>query len=148
MYELDQSNRLYLDTIDSIFGVDTKSNERYIPILEKKKILGDRYTEYARKRDSVFKIIDSIDVINTKELIAITKKYGFPSRERLKVYKAKAYFLFVHSDRRFFPEIQELIEKEYTAKRISEYEKAYIMWNINGRNGQPPRAGENDTVVY
>jgi len=74
------------------------------------------------------------------KLINITKKYGFPNNTRLGEYKSKAYLLFVHSPRYFFPVIDTLVEKEYEAGRISEYKRKFIKWHLDGRNGLPPTA--------
>lgn len=148
MYELDQGHRKNFYTIDSMFGVDKKSAGRFLFTSEKKEILNDRYSEYKKKQDSLWKVIHKIDSINTNELIKITKKYGFPSQERLKTHRAEAYFLFVHSDRIYHDEIRELINKEFEENRISEYEKAYIMWHLDGRKGMPPMLGKDGKVIY
>ena len=148
MYELDQGYRRKLYEIDAVFGVDKESAGRFLFTSEKKEILKDRYSEYKRQKDSLWVIIREIDSVNTNELIKITKKYGFPSQERLKTYRAEAYFLFVHSDKIYHDEIRKLINKEFEANRISEYEKAYIMWHLNGRKGLPPMLGKDGEVIY
>lgn len=148
MYELDQGHRKNLYKIDSVFGVDKKSAGRFLFTSEKKELLKDRYSEYKRKQDSLWNVIHEIDSINTNKLIKITKKYGFPSQERLKAYRAEAYFLFVHSDRTYFDEIRKLVNKEFKENRISEYEKAYIVWHLDGRKGLPPMLGKDGKVIY
>ena len=102
---------------------------------------------YTFKNDSLKDVMDKIDEYNTKRLIEITEKYGFPSNYRLKVYKSKAYLLFVHSPTKYFPKINLLIEKEFEAGRISEYCKEYIFWHTKrNRSGLPPISGKNEVV--
>ncbi len=148
MYSLDQSIRYASTEIDVKFGVDRKSNGRYLFFREKKEKLGDRYKLYQKAQDSILKVRDSIDFSNTKKLIHLTEKYGFPSLKRLKAKKATAYLIFVHSPKKFHTKIEELISKENEMKRISEYEKEYIFWHLKGRNGAPPRLSEDGTVFY
>ena len=148
MYERDQGIRNELTKLDSFYGVDRKTNGYFLSTKDKKDLLKEEYAEYNYKRDSIWEAIHPIDDANTKQLISLTKKYGFPSRERLKVKKAKAYFILVHSDRQYFDEIRSLIEQEYEAKRISEYERAYIFWHLDGRQGMMPSLGENGKVTY
>ncbi|MDR6301654.1 hypothetical protein [Mesonia maritima] len=87
------------------------------------------------------KVINPSDEKNTKELIKITKKYGFPGMWRLN-HDFPVHMVFVHADQKYFPIIKKLIEKEFKAKRISNYEKEYIFWHLNGRVNMPPRVPE------
>lgn len=145
MYENDQSTRLYFDKIDSIFGIDKKKNLEMYKANYLKSFLGDeKFQAYKFKNDSLWEVIHRIDEYNTKRLIEITEKYGFPSNQRLNVKTAKAYFLFVHSSSKYFDRINALIEKEYEKGRISEYCKEYIFWNTKrNRKGMPPMSGKN-----
>lgn len=150
MYENDQSTRLYFDKIDSIFGIDKRNNIEMHKSSSQKSFLGEeKYQAYKFKNDSLWKVIHQIDEYNTKRLIEITEKYGFPSNQRLKVKKSKTYFLFVHSSSQYFDRINVLIEKEYEEGRISEYCKEYIFWNTKrNRKGMPPMSGKNGEAVY
>ena len=76
------------------------------------------------------------------------KKYGFPNNKRLDVNKSKAYFIFVHSPRNYFDEIRTLMNREYENSRISEYEKGYIFWHLDGRKGMPPMSGKNGEAIW
>lgn len=106
------------------------------------------YESYCYKIDSIWEEMKALDRTNTIQLLEITKKYGFPGNERLGVYKAKAYMIFVHSGSEFFSEIRKIIQKEFELKNISEYQKEYIFWHLNGRERMPPMRGENGEVIW
>lgn len=147
MYENDQSARLYFDKLDSIYNVSKNTN--MMPKSKKKEILGLKYEKYQSSLDSIWNIINYLDNQNTEKLIFLTKRHGFPSNERLGVYKAKAYFIFVHSPQNYFDEINMLIESEFNEGRISEYQKEYIYWHTKKeRKGSPPRKGKNGEVIW
>ena len=148
MYVIDQNIRYATSEIDSIYKVDRKSNGKYLFEREKKEKLGNKYFEYKKLQDSVLSMRKKIDSLNTEKLLFITKKYGFPSKDRLRAKKASAYLIFVHSHRDYYLTIKNLINSEYKAKRISEYEKAYIFWHLNGRNQMPPRLAKDGSVIY
>lgn len=146
MYVKDQEPRLMLTETDSIFGLG--NNAFGMPVHKKKALLGDKYNAYQYKKDSLWEVIKKNDEVNTQQLIEITKKYGFPNNKRLGVYKAKAYWIFVHSPRVYFDEVRQLIQSEFKAGRLSEYEKEYIFWHLNGRKDMPPRSGKNGEAVW
>lgn len=148
MHGLDQGSRHKLKDLDSFYGVDRRTNGYFLSFKDKKNRLGDEYVDYKFKHDSIYKTITVIDSINTNKLLALTRQYGFPSKERLGTYHASAYFIFVHSARKYFDEIRTLINEEYDAKRISEYERAYIFWHLDGRNGMMPSVNEDGSVNY
>ncbi|WP_452221834.1 hypothetical protein [Lacinutrix salivirga] len=147
IYELDQNPRLYIDQIDSIYGLET--NSWMISKYRNTTILDSiDYKSYRKSIDSLWLKINEIDNSNTDLLINLTKKYGFPNNKRTGVYKSKAYFIFVHSPKESFAEIEELISEEYNAGRISEYKKEYIFWHTKGRQGMPPRSSENGEAIW
>ncbi|CAM1370932.1 hypothetical protein [Tenacibaculum xiamenense] len=149
MYALDQKHRHNLIAVDSNFKVDTKNNGgKFLTLKAKKEKLGKNFKKYQKSKDSVNNIIAKTDDSNTKLLLKLTEKYGFPSRNRLEVYRASAYSIFVHSPKKYYDTIKEVITKEFKENRISEYEKAYIFWHINGRAGMPPRLKKDGTVLY
>lgn len=49
------------------------------------------------------------------------------------------HMVFVHSDKIYFDEIKELIIEELKKGNISDYEKQYIFWHLNGRENRLPR---------
>ena len=146
MAENDQKDRLALFDIDLIY------NQEQFTYMKSKSmkmdLLGTKYDEYQFKIDSLWTEINKNDEINTIRLIEITSRYGFPNNRRLKVYKAKACFIFVHSPKNYFEQINEIVEKEYSEYRMTEYEKEYIYWHTKyERNGMPPMCGENGEAI-
>lgn len=146
IYALDQSSRQNFNKLDSRYGME--SNFWMASRALKKQKLGSQYSEYQADLASLKALMNNIDDSNTKLLIGITKKYGFPTNHRLGVYKSKAYFIFVHAPKKYVEEIRELINDEYQYKRLNEYKKDYIFWHLNGRKGIPPMAGPNGSSVY
>ena len=79
--------------------------------------------------------INEQDSINTEKLIEITKNNGFPGMDRLN-HKYPICLVFVHSDKRYFSEIIELVEREYQKGNMNDWEKDRILWHVErGRNG-------------
>ncbi|WP_418512889.1 hypothetical protein [Corallibacter sp.] len=82
-------------------------------------------------------IIKKQDSINTLKLIELIKNYGFPGMDYLN-HDIPIFMVFVHSEKKYFKEIRDLIELEYKRGHISKFEKDYIFWHLNGRNGIIP----------
>jgi hypothetical protein len=78
-----------------------------------------------------------IDSTNTKYLIELTNKYGFPGMKHLN-HDIPVFTVFVHSNEKDHKEIRKLIKKEYKTGRVSKFERDYIFWHLNGRKGMPP----------
>jgi hypothetical protein len=146
MYDIDQSPRLELFKIDSIYKLEQFTYMK--PKQLQMELLGVEYLHYKNKIDSLWIEIRKNDTINTIKLLKITERYGFPNNKRLNVYQSKAYLIFVHAPRSYFDPINEIIEKEYSESRISEYEKEYIFWHTKyERKGMPPMCGENGEAI-
>ena len=82
------------------------------------------------------------DIENTKRLIKITKKYGFPGMKRLG-HDIPVFLVFVHTPKEYEGRVRKLIEKEYKAGRISKYGRDYVIWNLNGRGGSLPNSSHS-----
>ena len=87
-----------------------------------------------------------IDSINTVELIRKTKKYGFPSYKRLKrtldsttnkILIQSPEIIFVHSPKRYFEDIRDIVIEEYLKGRMDKNTCSRIFWHLNGRKGNP-----------
>jgi len=74
-------------------------------------------------------VINEQDSINTEKLIKLTKNNGFPGMDRLD-HKYPVCLVFVHSDKRYFPEIIELVESEYQKGNMNDWEKDRILWHV------------------
>ncbi|HET8810000.1 MAG TPA: hypothetical protein VFM65_07030 [Flavobacteriaceae bacterium] len=93
-------------------------------------------------------VIEPQDIKNTKQLISITKKYGFPGMERLG-HDIPIFMVFAHTPYKYeiFDEVRNLIKQEFKEGRISKYAKDYILWHIEGRmEATPPTVP--DTIDY
>ena len=145
MQTLDQKNKYNIITIEKKYRVDVNSNNGKILTKKlKKEKLGVNYDSYKRSKDSLREIFEKTNNLNTERLIDITEKYGYPGRKRISNYTASALSIFINSNKNYFSKIREIIAKEYKAKRISEYEKDFILWHVNGRKTTPPIRKKNN----
>ncbi|MEB8346889.1 hypothetical protein OO010_12575 [Flavobacteriaceae bacterium KMM 6898] len=85
--------------------------------------------------DSLLSQQKTMDTLNTVKLLEISKRFGFPNTTRFK--GIPAFLIFQHSPTQYFPEINELIEREYNAERLPPMEYEMIKWHLNGRQGTP-----------
>lgn len=129
LYFNDQKYRRML----GVFNKDCKSSDstNIPPVFS-----GDKETRLAYQ---VFykDVRGTQDRKNTKKLIEITEKYGFPGMKHLH-HDIPVFLVFVHSDKEDFEKIRNLIKNEFEAGRVSKFEKDYIFWHLNGRNGLTP----------
>jgi hypothetical protein len=99
-----------------------------------REVLGDCKNKH--KKDSIFKIMDSIDNRNTLKLMEITKKYGFPNVTRIGK-PIPAWVIFQHTPKFHSVDVEILIDKEYKCLRIPEMEYKMLKWHLNGRKSTP-----------
>ncbi|MFA8433198.1 MAG: hypothetical protein ACEPOZ_01660 [Marinifilaceae bacterium] len=140
-YGYDQTLREY--GIFKSFDKSETNRIENLPDSIKSKILFER--EF--KSDSLGKIIfrdyiNPMDARHTARMIAITQKYGFPSVKRLRKYYTKEFkdeefsplILLIHSPKKYWEELKELIKVELEAKRINRCQYGYLLWHFNGRS--------------
>jgi hypothetical protein len=139
MYDYDQALRKYpmyktFDThfIDSIEKLPQTEIEKF---KKENKIQSDTldwliHTNY----------IQPFDKIHTQRLLEITKKYGFPTVNRMNAYlpvKIKGEFnpiiLLLHSPKQYWEELIPLMTNEYKLGTIDRCTYGYIMWHFHGR---------------
>ena len=120
-----------------------KQKSRRIITRNLNELKAESYNRLATRNAVAMEYIDSI---STSELIRITKKYGFPSYDRLKAELdgkvdkkliSSPHIVFVHSSRQFFPEVRSLVIKEYLKGRMNKNVCSHIFWHLNGREGHP-----------
>ena len=102
------------------------------------KILKDgkfgRKSTYPKKVvDSVWKLQWKLDNENTEQLIKLTKKYGWISDERINCPKLNIWLIFRHSQKKYYKEISEVIEKEHNAKRLNDFYYKLINDHVTGK---------------
>lgn len=92
----------------------------------------DVQLEESSKRQKMIEVQET----NTKRIVEIIKKYGFPSVERLE-QGIPVWIILQHASLDYREELLELLEKEFKAKRIPNNEYQMIIWHLNGRKGLP-----------
>jgi hypothetical protein len=145
MYGYDQTLREY--TIYKTFDKsETNRIESLSDSLKSKEVAEKKF-----KSDSLAKIIwrnyiNPKDAEHTERLIEITKKYGFPTVKRIQKYYKKdfvdsefnQFLIFIHSPKKYFDEIENIMKVELEEVRISKCHWRYLLWHINGRKSIQP----------
>lgn len=153
-YGVNDQQLRFIRTIDSLRWINKESesskvlnisNKSMVTLKPVKELLDSvRYKEYSHYKEELNSAMSIIDDQNTKRLLQITKKYGFPSHERLvsvlgdvedKSLTSSPQLIFVHAEKEYFPQIIKLLKKEYKAGRIDKNACGHIMWHLNGREG-------------
>jgi len=150
MFENDQRIRnlpemsdLFFDVLDSIKTANNLTEEDYANLSTEEQLeWGKIAREIAEKRpngskevrDSLWEIQTEIDKKNTKLLIDITEKRGWPSKDELGCNEYIAPMLiFRHAPKEFWEEIKPLIDKEYAEKRMGSGDYWFIDNHLRGR---------------
>ncbi|SEL14215.1 hypothetical protein SAMN04487910_1840 [Aquimarina amphilecti] len=94
------------------------------------------HKDYKTKRDSLEDRRYLNDQENTRRIIEITEKYGFPNSDRTGKPIAP-WILFHHAPVEYHEKIKPLIEREYQAKRMDSMTYLMLKWHVNGRQGLP-----------
>ena len=85
-------------------------------------------------KDSLWVIQNKIDNKNTELLIEITKKRGWVSKTELGCEKDMApVVIFRHAPKKYWNEIGQLIEKEFSEKRMTKGDYWFIDNHLKGR---------------
>ncbi|WP_378180863.1 hypothetical protein [Aquimarina sp. SS2-1] len=87
--------------------------------------------------DSLWNLQTQLDDQNTRRLIEITEKYGFPGPKRVGK-PLPIWIIFQHSDEKYCDQLIPLLERELEAKRITVGEYQMIQWNLDGRDSILP----------
>lgn len=145
MYGYDQTMREY--TIYKTFDksetnrIENLSDSLRILEMKNRKFVSDSignliYTKY----------INPMDVSHTERMIEITKKYGFPSIDRIKKYYNKEFvdpefnplIIFIHSPKKYWDELKGLMLNEYKNGIINQCQYGYALWQFTGRKSFQP----------
>lgn len=145
MYGYDQTMREYtlFKTFDKseTDSIENLPDSLRVEELKKRKFESDSMATLIWK-----KYINPMDAQHTERLIAITKKYGFPSIARIKKYYKKEIvdpefnplLIFIHSPRQYWEELKELMLNEYKAGIINQCQYGYALWQFTGRKSFQP----------
>ena len=145
MYGYDQTMREY--TIFKTFDKSETDRIENLPDSLRFKEMGKRKFE----SDSIGKLIwkkyiNPMDAEHTQRMIEITRKYGFPSVERIKRYYKKEFtdpdfsplIIFIHAPKRYWEELKELMLNEYRRGTINQCQYGYLLWQFTGRKSFQP----------
>ena len=145
MYGYDQTMREYI-----IFKTFDKSETNRIENLsDSLRILEMKNRIFVS--DSIGKLIykkyiNPMDAEHTERMIEITKKYGFPSTDRIKKYYNKEFvdpefnplIIFIHSPKKYWDQLKELMLHEYKNGVIHQCQYGYALWQFTGRKSFQP----------
>ncbi|MDN6280630.1 MAG: hypothetical protein L0J45_06470 [Psychroflexus sp.] len=145
MYGYDQTMREY--TIFKTFDKSETDRIENLPDSLRVEKMKNRKFE----SDSIAKLIwrkyiNPMDAEHTERMIEITKKYGFPSTKRIKKYYDKEFvdpefnplIIFVHSPKKYWEELKELMLNEYQNGVINQCQYGYALWQFTGRKSFQP----------
>lgn len=145
MYGYDQTMREY--TIYKSFNksetdkIENLPDSLRVEEMKKRKFESDSIGKLIWK-----KYISPMDAQHTERMIEITKKYGFPSIERIKKYYKKDFvdsefnplILFIHSPKKYWEELKDLMSTEYKNGIINQCQYGYALWQFTGRKSFQP----------
>ncbi|WP_298514978.1 hypothetical protein [uncultured Kordia sp.] len=136
----------FFSVLDSLMTANNLSRSEYANLPEKeqlafgkiaRKIADKKPSLSKREQDSLMNLQKEIDFKTTKSLLQIVEKYGFPDIEKLQCDSYSAPFLiFGHAPKKYWKEIEVLIEREKKAGRITQGDYNYIKWHIGGRKDE------------
>lgn len=145
MYGYDQNLREY--TIYKTF--DKSESNRIENLPDSLRLIEMKSRKF--ESDSIGKLIWKKYIIpkdaeHTERLIEITKKYGFPSIERIKKYYKKEFtdqefnplIIFIHSLNKYWDELKKIMLNEYKTGTINQCQYGYSLWQFTGRKSFQP----------
>lgn len=145
MYGYDQAMREYtlFKTFDKseTDSIENLPDRLRIEEMKKRKFESDSIGKLIWK-----KYINPMDAQHTERMIEITKKYGFPSIERIKRYYKNEFvdpefnplIIFIHSPKKYWDELKELMLNQYQAGIIDQCQYGYALWQFTGRKSFQP----------
>lgn len=145
MYGYDQTMREYLSykTFDKSESdrIESLPDSLQRKIIEERKFVSDSIRTIIWDHYIIPK-----DELHTERMIAITKKYGFPSVDRIRKYYDKEFadpefnpiLFFIHSPKKYWEELKVLMLNEYEAGVISQCQYGYMLWQFTGRKSFQP----------
>ncbi|MCG2431867.1 hypothetical protein [Aequorivita xiaoshiensis] len=154
MYGYDQIMREY--TIFKTFDKSETDRIENLPDslrvmeLENRKFVSDSISKLISR-----KYINPMDAEHTERLIAITKKYGFPSTERIRKYYKQDFadpefnplLILIHSPKKYWEELKELMLMEYQNGIINQCQYGYALWQFTGRKSFQPMLDNGFVMV-
>jgi hypothetical protein len=124
LYFKDQKNRRLSSLVNRASGLvcDTTKNSKMVrkELQSVEKMIG-------------FYLYNEEDKINTQRLLEITKRYGFPTLTD-SIHNVPSYVIFLHTPDEQAEEVRRVVLNEFKNGRMSGYERAKILWHLDGRS--------------
>lgn len=145
MYGYDQTLREY--TLYKTFDkTETNRIEALPDSLRRVEMKGRQFVSDTINTMIFRNYINPMDARHTARLIEITKKYGFPSTDRIRKYYDKEFqdpefspfLLFIHAPKEYWEELKVLMKQELETGRINRCTYGYLLWHVNGRSSFQP----------
>lgn len=145
MYGYDQSLREY--TIFKTFDkTETNRIENLPDSLRFEEMKKRKFESDSIRQQILNNYINPMDALHTERMIAITKKYGFPSVKRIKKYYEKDFvdpefnplILLIHAPKKYWEELKELMLNEFEEGTINQCQYGYSLWQFTGRKNFQP----------
>ena len=154
MYGYDQAIREY--TLFKTFDKsETDSIENLPDSLRIEEITKRKFESDSIRKLIWQKYINPMDAQHTERMIEITKKYGFPSIDRIKKYYNNEFvdpefnplIIFIHSPKKYWDELKELMLNQYQAGIINQCQYGYALWQFTGRKSFQPMLENGFEIV-
>ena len=81
----------------------------------------------------LWKIQSDIDEYNTKRFIQIIREHGFVDSSNSNVKDAATYIILMHAPRKYYNDLQKLLQEERKKGNIDKSSYGLITWHIKGR---------------
>jgi hypothetical protein len=123
--------------------------KHYVSILFIKHLINLKLTELKICRIGILireKYIDPKDAEHAERMIEITKKYGFPSLNRIRKFynnefvdpEFNPYILIVHAPKQYWEELKILMKNEFNDGTINKCTYGHLLWHVTGRKSFQP----------
>ena len=145
MYGYDQTLREY--TLFKTFDKSETDRIENLPdSLRMQEMLERKFVSDTLSKFIFNKYINPKDALHTERMIEITKKYGFPSIDRIRKYynvefndpEFNPILIFIHSPKEYWEELKVLMLNEYEVGTINKCSYGYLLWQFTGRKSFQP----------
>ena len=154
MYGYDQTMREY--TLYKTFNksetdrIENLPDSLIVEELKSRKFETDSLKKFIWKN-----YINPKDEEHTERMIEITKKYGFPTINRIKKYYKKEFIdpefnpliIFIHSPKKYWEVLKVLSLEEYKNGIINKCQYGYLLWQFTGRKSIQPMLDNGYEIV-
>ena len=145
MYGYDQIIREYT-TFKTFDKSETDRIENLSDSLRKIEMKNRKFLSDSIRKTIWRNYINPKDNEHTIRMMEITRKYGFPSINRIKKHYHQEFIdpefnpliLLIHSPKEHWNELKIIMKQELKEERISKCTYGYVLWHITGRKSLQP----------